>query len=178
MIKLKKTIIVLIVIFLFYIFISNSLIKSLTIPKDALRIRIIPNSNSSFDQNIKSNIKDKLQITMYDLLKNASSSEEASQIIRDNLDLVDNDVKEVLNSNDYNLDYNIVYGYNYFPNKEYKGIKYEEGYYESLLVTLGKGEGDNWWCILYPPLCLIEGDESSDVQYKSIVSEIIEKYMS
>ncbi|MBQ9011225.1 MAG: stage II sporulation protein R, partial [Bacilli bacterium] len=53
----------------------------------------------------------------------------------------------------------------------YKGVKYKEGYYESLLVTLGKGKGDNWWCVLFPPLCLIEADESSDVQYKSFVKE-------
>ena len=67
---------------------------------------------------------------------------------------------------------------NYFPSKEYKGVKYEEGYYESLVITLGKGEGDNWWCVLFPPLCLIEGEEDTEVEYKSIVMEILDKYLS
>ena len=159
-------------------YISNSVVRGLSIPEDALRIRIIPNSNSEFDQGIKRSVRDRLEISMYDLLKNAKSSEEASEIIKKNLNLVDNDVKKVLDDNNYDLGYKINYGYNYFPEKEYKGIKYEEGYYESLLVTLGKGEGDNWWCVLFPPLCLIEGDENSEVEYKSIVEEILKKYLS
>ena len=175
---MKKCIILIMVICSFYIFISNSLAKTLTIPNDALRIRIIPNSNSDYDQFIKGKVRDKLEITMYDLLKDARSSEEARNIIVDNLELVDKDVKKVLNSENYKLGYDIKYGYNYFPSKEYRGIKYEEGYYESLLVTLGKGEGDNWWCVLFPPLCLIEADESDDVQYKSLVKEILQKYLS
>ena len=175
---MKRCVILLMVIFLFYVFISNSLAKEIVIPNDALRIRIIPNSNSEYDQLIKGKVRDSLEITMYDLLKGAKSGEEARNIIVDNLDLVDKDVKKVLNGEGYNLGYKVNYGYNYFPEKEYKGIKYGEGYYESLLVTLGKGEGDNWWCVLFPPLCLIEGEESSDVEYKSIVSEILQKYLS
>ena len=175
---MKKCIILIMVICSFYIFISNSLAKTLTIPNDALRIRIIPNSNSDYDQFIKGKVKDKLEVTMYDLLKDARSSEEARNIIVDNLELVDKDVKKVLNSENYKLGYDIKYGYNYFPSKEYRGIKYEEGYYESLLVTLGKGEGDNWWCVLFPPLCLIEADESDEVEYKSLVKELLQKYLS
>ena len=166
------------VIFVFYMFVSKSVVKGLTIPDDALRIRIIPNSNSEFDQSVKRSVRDKLEITMYDLLKDAKSSEDARKIIKNNLDLVDKDVKKVLNDNNYDLGYNVNFGYNYFPEKEYKGVKYEEGYYESLLVTLGEGKGDNWWCVLFPPLCLIEGEENSKVEYKSMVEEILKKYLS
>lgn len=175
---MKKSIGLLMVISVFYMFVSKSVVKGLTIPDDALRIRIIPNSNSVFDQNIKKSVKDKLKITMFDLLKDAENSEEASNIIKSNLKLVDNDVKKVLDENNYDLGYKINYGYNYFPEKEYKGVKYKEGYYESLLVTLGKGEGDNWWCVLFPPLCLLEGEEGDDVEYKSIVEEVLKKYLS
>ena len=66
-----------------------------------------------------------------------------------------------------------------FPEKEYKGVVYDEGYYESLLVTLGEGKGDNFWCVLFPPLCLMEAEETDDtteVEYKSFIKEIIEKY--
>ena len=175
---MKKSIGLLMVISVFYMFVSKSVVKGLTIPDDALRIRIIPNSNSVFDQNIKKSVKDKLKITMFDLLKDAENSEEASNIIKSNLKLVDNDVKKVLDENNYDLGYKINYGYNYFPEKEYKGVKYKEGYYESLLVTLGKGEGDNWWCVLFPPPCLLEGEEGDDVEYKSIVEEVLKKYLS
>lgn len=173
---MKKTFVLIIFIFVFYVFISDVLAKNITIPNDAIRIRIIPNSNSSFDQDIKLKVKDKLEITMYDLLKDAESSEEAKEIIQNNLELVDKDVKKILSDENYDKGYTINFGKNYFPEKEYKGVKYEEGYYESLLITFGKGEGDNWWCVLFPPLCLIEGEEDTEVEYKSIVMEILNKY--
>ena len=70
------------------------------------------------------------------------------------------------------------YGINYFPEKKYKGVIYEEGYYESLVITLGKGNGENWWCVLFPPLCLMEGEDNNtdEVEYKSFVKEMIDKY--
>lgn len=175
---MKKTIILLLFIGVFYVLVSDVLAKKLTIPDDAIRIRIIPNSNSEFDQKIKLKVKDKIEITMYDLLKDAKSSDEAFNIIKNNLELVDKDVKKILSEENYNKGYKIHFGKNYFPSKDYKGIRYEEGYYESLLITLGKGEGDNWWCVLFPPLCLIEGEEDTDVEYKSIVMEILDKYLS
>ena len=175
---MKKTIILILLIGIFYVFISDALAKNLMIPENAIRIRIIPNSNSAFDQDVKGKVKDKLEITMYDLLKDAESSEEAKEIIKNNLELVDKDVKNILSDENYNKGYKINFGMNYFPSKEYKGVKYEEGYYESLVITLGKGEGDNWWCVLFPPLCLIEGEEDTEVEYKSIVMEILDKYLS
>lgn len=175
---MKKVIILILLIGVFYIFVSDVLAKKLMIPDDAIRIRIIPNSNSAFDQNVKLKIKDKLEITMFDLLKEAKSSEEAEKIIKNNLELVDKDVKKILSEENYNKGYTINFGMNYFPEKDYKGIKYEEGYYESLLITLGEGKGDNWWCVLFPPLCLIEGEENTEVEYKSIVMEILDKYLS
>lgn len=175
--NVRKSITLLMVIVIFYMFLSCFISKKIEIPTDALRIRIIPNSNSSYDQFVKGKVRDKLEITLYDLLKNASSSEEARKIIVNNLDLIDKDVSSILAFEDYDLGYEVKYGYNYFPEKEYKGIRYEEGYYESLLVTLGKGEGDNWWCVMFPPLCLIEADENTEVEYRSMVKELLEKYL-
>ena len=174
---MKKTIILILFIGVFYVFISDVLAKNLMIPNDAIRIRIIPNSNSAFDQDIKLKVKDKLEITMYDLLKGAESSEEAKTIIENNLELVDKDVKNILSEENYNKGYKINFGMNYFPSKEYKGVKYEEGYYESLVITLGEGKGDNWWCVLFPPLCLLEAEESTEVEYTSFVKELLDKYL-
>ena len=170
----KKSFILILIICLFYVFISDKMVDSLKIPDDAIRIRVIPNSNLEYDQMIKGKVRDALEVTMYDLLCDAESSGEAYEIIKNNLSLVDKDVANILKDTDYGYDVNL--GLNYFPEKEYKGVKYAEGYYNSLLVTLGKGEGDNWWCVLFPPLCLIEGD-SSEVEYKSLIKEILEKYL-
>lgn len=174
---MKKIIITLICISVFYFLVSDVMAKNLEIPDDAIRIRVVPNSNSDEDQAVKGKVREELQVTMYDLLKDAKNSDDAKQIVEENLDAVSKDVGSVLEKAKYNKDFKVNFGYNYFPEKEYKGVKYDEGYYQSLLVTLGEGKGDNWWCVLFPPLCLIEADESTDVEYKSIVKELIDKYL-
>ena len=93
-----------------------------------------------------------------------------------NIDTFTKDIKLVLDDNNYALPFDINYGLNYFPKKEYKGTIYNEGYYESLVVTLGSGLGDNWWCVLFPPLCLIEASDSSNIEYTTLVSEVLNKY--
>ena len=75
-----------------------------------------------------------------------------------------------------NDEYKLIVDDNYFPKKVYKGVEYKEGLYESLVVTLGKGEGNNWWCVLFPPICMIEAEESSDIEYTTMVKEVINKY--
>jgi len=174
---MKKTIILLLFIFGFYFIISDVMAKNIEIPDDAIRIRVVPNSNSDYDQEIKGKVRDELQTSMYDLLKNTKSSDDARKVIEENLDSIKNNVENVLEREKYDKNYDVNFGMNYFPEKEYKGVKYEEGYYESLLVTLGEGKGDNWWCVLFPPLCLIEAEENTDVEYKSIVKEILDKYL-
>lgn len=170
---MKKYILLGLVMLIFYIGMSYAMEKTLIIPDDSLRIRVIPNSNSEYDQNVKKKVKNQVQITMYNLLKDSKSVEEAREIVKNNLDKVDSEVKKILLTEDYKDNYDINYGYNYFPEKTYKGVTYNEGYYESLVVKLGKGEGDNWWCVLYPPLCLIEEDNT---EYKSLIKEILNKY--
>ena len=84
---------------------------------------------------------------------------------------VDNILKE------YNVLYDINYGDNYFPEKEYKGVEYEAGTYESLVITLGSGKGHNWWCVMFPPLCLIDEKENLDnAEYTFYAQKLINKF--
>lgn len=175
--NMKKIIILIIFIIAFYVISPKIVEGAIKIPEDSIRIRIVPNSNSKEDQKIKRKVKKGIQNTMYNLLKETKDSDNAEKIIKSNLPKIDNEVNEILKRQNYNLDYNIKYGYNYFPEKNYKGIKYEEGYYKSLLITLGEGKGDNWWCVLFPPLCLIEAEENTQVEYKSLVQEILKNYI-
>ena len=174
---MKKTLLLLMFIIITYEFISNSIYKSNLIPDEAIRLRVIANSNSQYDQNMKIKVRNELQQEVFNLLKDTKGIDEARSIITNNLDSIDNNIYKTLQNNNYNMDYNVNFWFNYFPSKEYKGITYDEGMYESLYVTLGKGEGDNWWCVLFPPLCLIEAEESDEIEYKSFVQELIEKYL-
>lgn len=166
-----------ILVFICYFLLSNVVAKNTIIPDDAIRVRVIANSNSDYDQEMKKKVKDKVQIDMYNLLKNTNGSNNAKKIINSNLNLVSSDIKEVLDNNNYNLKYDVNYGKNYFPEKKYRGVTYKEGYYDSLVVTLGEGKGDNWWCVLFPPLCLLEADDSHDVKYTTAVNEMVDKYL-
>ena len=155
------------------LFMFNNKTKANIIPDEAIRLRVIANSNSEEDQNIKLEVRDKIQKKLYNLLKDVKGIEKARKIINDNLDDINKEVNETLNSDDYNINF----GLNYFPKKKYKGVIYNEGYYESLVITLGSGEGNNWWCVLFPPFCLIEAEESNEVEYKFFIQELIEKYL-
>ena len=138
------------------------------IPSDSIRVRIIANSNNIEDLYKKKKIKEEIKKDLYDLVKNVSNSEDASKSIENNLDKINNLVSSKTN------DFNITYGMNYFPKKTYKGVLYNAGNYNSLVITLGKGLGENWWCVLYPPLCMIDENETtSDVEYRSFVLDML-----
>lgn len=172
---MKKTIILILSIIAIYIFIGYKF-SDIEIPEEALRIRILANSNSDYDQSVKNNVKEEIQDYVYNLLKDTKDINEARKIINSNLNSISLLTSKNLESQNYNLPFKINFGLNYFPKKEYKGITYKAGYYESLLITLGEGKGDNWWCVLFPPLCLLEAEESTNVEYTTVVSEILKKY--
>lgn len=173
---MKQTIFLFLGIILTYIIIGNGINNSNLIPDEAIRIRVIANSNSDYDQKIKYNVKDSIEKDIYDMLSNAKNIDTARYILKQNLSNIENTISNALNEQNYNLPFDVNFGLNYFPKKEFKGVTYNEGYYESLVVTLGNGEGDNWWCVLFPPLCLIEAEDSSDVEYTTMVKTIIDKY--
>lgn len=173
---MKKILIILGIIFMYMMMQSKT--SASIIPEEAIRFRVIPNSNSEEDQAIKIKVRDSLQLELYHLLKDTKGIEDAREKIGQELDQLNQKVQNILASESYNKGYQIAFGRNYFPEKTYKGIVYDAGYYESLVVTLGAGEGDNWWCVLFPPLCLLEADESEEeVEYKFFVQELIDKYL-
>ena len=177
---MKKIIIVILaMISLIYVY-SNSSKKEIIIPKEAIRFRVIANSNTVYDQNIKIRLKNVIQNNIFELTNDVKTIEEERKIIKENMQNIDSLVKKTLKDLKYDKDYTIKYGLNYFPKKEYKGITYKEGNYESLVITLGNGDGDNWWCVLFPPLCLVESDESNikDGEYTFFIKELLEKYAS
>lgn len=175
---MKKFIIILLACLSLYVFFSKTNSKEdIRIPDSAIRFRVLANSNSPRDQKIKQDVRDKMQKELYTLLENTKSTKEARNLIQGNMDNFNKILQKEMADKEYS--YTIDYGMHEFPEKTYKGITYESGEYESLLVTLGEGKGDNWWCVLFPPLCLLEAEETTntnEVEYKSFIKELIEKY--
>lgn len=173
---MKNTIFLFFGIISIYIIVGNVFATNNIIPDDAIRIRVIANSNSKQDQEIKYKVKEKVEYDMYNLLKNTFDLEEAREKIKNNLSNIEEGVDILLKNEKYILPFDVNFGLNYFPEKEYKGVKYKEGYYESVVITLGEGLGNNWWCVLFPPLCMIEAEESTEVEYTTMVKTLIDKY--
>ena len=173
---MTKTIVIVLLIIITYMVIGNVFTNKIVIPKEAIRVRVVANSNSNYDQTIKLKVKELLKNKLKDLVSDTDNINTFRKKITNNLSIFSNEIKNILDENNYNLPLNIKYGLNYFPEKIFKGVTYNEGYYESLVVTLGDGLGENWWCVLFPPLCLIEATEGDSIEYTTLVNEILNKY--
>lgn len=156
---------------------SNS-VEEIIIPNESIRIRVIAPSDSIEDQKLKKNVKNSIQSELEDMLSGVETISDAREVLNSNLENVKYTVKTELIRNNSSTKFDVNYGLNYFPEKKYKGITYSDGYYESLVITLGEGQGKNWWCVLFPPLCLMNDDEENmeEVEYKSFVKEMLDKY--
>lgn len=167
---------ILVIIALILIILINYKESDVIIPKEAIRFRIIANSNSLEDQVLKSNLEKSIEKYLFELTKNSSTSDQARSILLKNQVNLNEYIKNYLKTKKSNESFKITIGKNYFPQKVYKNIKYDAGYYDSIVVTLGRGEGLNWWCVIYPPLCLIDQEQSGNIKYTTIVQELLNKY--
>lgn len=143
---------------------------------DMIRFRIISNSNSAKDIIIKQQVSDKVSKILFD---KGNTREDVRNNIIENINLIEVETNKVFNENNYSKKFNINYGYNYFPEKEFDGKRLKEGIYESLVLTIGEGKGDNYWCILYPPLCMIDNTKEvkNKIEYKFKIIEYIKKLL-
>ena len=125
--------------------------EQIIIPKESIRFRVIANSNSKEDQLLKKEIVKNLNNEIINIQNNNSITETRSYI-KANTKRIEDIVSTTLKNNNSQKSFSINYGDNYFPQKIYKNVVYEEGEYESLVITLGEGSGKNFWCVLFPPL--------------------------
>ena len=161
-----------IVIIVAIIVCTLSLNKNYELNKNnTIRFRVIANSDTLEDQEIKKEILKNVSGVINESQK-STSLEETRTYINNKLPEFNEVVEKTLLENNDKREFKINYGLNYFPKKELNNEEYPEGMYESLVITLGKGQGDNFWCILFPPLCMIE--ENKDYEYKSFFKEIFD----
>ncbi len=159
------------ILFLFFLIYGLTNKDEILIPDYAIRFRVIANSNTLEDQAIKYQVKDKIESELNSLMKNVKTKDEANKVIEENMKWIRSQVDHFTEKN------NVSFGKNYFPEKEYKGVVYPSGEYDSLVITLGKGQGENWWCVMFPPLCLLEAkDDVENVEYKVFIQEVLKKY--
>ena len=122
--------------------------------EDTLRLHILANSDSEEDQNLKIEIRDLLLGKYADVLKSYSSVNEAIEESKNLLSEIENDVSEWLRARGYDYTAKITITKEWYDTRNYESYTLPRGIYNSLRVIIGEGEGKNWWCVMYPPLCL------------------------
>ncbi len=126
------------------------------ISKSVFRLHVIANSDSDEDQHLKLIVRDNLIQYMNSLTTNIYSKEEAIKIAQEHKQDFYKIAINTIRENGYNYDVNIDIGNSYFPTKHYGDISLPAGYYDALKVEIGEAKGQNWWCVMFPPLCFVD----------------------
>ena len=155
---LKRFIIVLFLLTLFVFVSAISYVSAVSnnIANSVFRLHVIANSDSKEDQNLKYIVRDKLIEYMNNIAKDCSSKEEVISIAEDNISNFENIARKTIEENGYNYNVTVEIGNFDFPTKSYGDITLPAGSYDSLRVKIGKAEGQNWWCVMFPPLCFVD----------------------
>ncbi len=143
---------------------------------DYLRIHVRANSNSAEDQQVKYEVKDEVVKFITPYVSECVTKEAAIEVMRGILPQIEEVCVKALNERGYFYGANAEIREEKFPTRVYGDLTLEEGVYDALIVELGTGAGDNWWCVIYPPLCFTSA--SGDVQYRSVIYDIINKFFS
>lgn len=138
-----------------------------------LRIHIRANSNSIEDQNVKYKVKDQIVEALIPVLSNVESFEEAKEVVAQNFDMIESVADNVLQEEGFSYKSKAKLNNEYFPTRVYENLTLEEGYYDALILELGSGTGDNWWCIVFPAFCFTKTQNSDNIVYISLIWEII-----
>lgn len=166
--KIAKIIVLVLTIFIPYFFVGCDS------DSQVVRIHIRANSNSESDQRIKLSVRDKVVDFIGDIISDCDTSTQVLNVLESNLKGIENIANDVLKENGYTYSSSASIDYEYFPSRDYDGVTFPSDYYNALIVKLGSGTGDNWWCVAYPPLCFVgENTGSNDIKYKSKLLELL-----
>ncbi len=144
---------------------------------NVVRIHIRANSNSVSDQNIKLVVRDGVIDYITPLIANCNNGADVKNTLGDNLTEIADIANNILLTNGYSYKSCVQINNEYFPSRKYNDKVFKADYYDALIVSLGEGCGDNWWCVAYPPLCFIGEDVGdNNVRYKSKIIELINKF--
>lgn len=150
-----------------------------TISADSyFRIHIRANSNLSIDQNVKYLVKDKVVMFLTEQIEQCKSKEDVIlkvEGLKSNIKAI---CETELKNNGFNYSANVLVRNEYFPTRAYGEYVLDADFYDALIIELGEAKGDNWWCVVYPPLCFLNGKEidTDKIKYKSYIYELINKF--
>ncbi len=143
--------------------------------QDYLRIHIRADSNEEGAQAVKYLVRDRVVEYLTPIVANSETKDEAMENVRASLSEITNVAKITLQRNGFAYGAKASIRKETFPTRVYNGYTLPQGEYTALIIELGSGKGDNWWCVVYPPLCFAS-PSGKNVVYKSKIAEIIERW--
>ncbi len=141
------------------------------IPQESIRLRILANSDSIQDQWVKREVRDAIVAQMNLWVKDIRSYDEAKQVVAKKLPELQKLVDKTLKDRGFTYTAVVDFGEVPFPTKLYGSYVYPAGNYEALRVRIGEAKGQNWWCVLFPPLCFIDMSNGDAVQAAELDQE-------
>lgn len=162
---------ILLIFFIYYSAKSYSDIMFDNISNSFVRFHVIANSNSTDDQIIKYKIRDEIMNYISPFLKKAHDKEEAIQILNVHLDELKDISESLIREENFCYHADISVGKSYFPTRDYESFILPEGYYDSLVIELGEAKGQNWWCVMFPSICI---PQSNDINLIDNTMSILE----
>ena len=167
--------------FFLFVIIIATVVFATTYPVSApkaeneyLRIHVRANSNSQIDQAVKYKVKDEVVALISERITECTDKAAAERVIASLIPEIEEVSDMVLRANGFDYGARASVRAEEFPTRVYGEYTLEAGLYDALIVELGSGTGDNWWCVIYPPLCFTSANQ--DVEYRSIIYDIIEKF--
>ncbi len=150
------------VIFIFTTIISYSTGIGEDLSQNILRLHILANSDSAVDQKLKLAVRDRILYESRKLFTDSSSLEESKAILSDKKNVLIEAAEDEIQKRGFSYSVKINTGEYYFPMKTYEKYSLPSGKYEAVRVEIGKAAGQNWWCVMFPPLCFV--DAASDTK--------------
>jgi len=127
------------------------------IARQVLRLHVVANSDEIYCQQLKYAVRDRIVAETASLFENSQSPDETKQIAADNIELFQSIAQSEVDLQGFDYEVDVSIGLHTFPATVYGDILLPAGRYDALKITIGNGGGENWWCVLFPPLCFVDG---------------------
>lgn len=130
-----------------------------TLENSVLRLHVIANSNSPEDQNLKLAVKDEIVALLQQEFIGLEDASSARQLAEQDIPVLEAAARAKITALGYDYPVQVTVGEYDFPDKSYGNLVFPAGKYQAVRVIIGEGQGKNWWCVLFPPLCLVSSAE-------------------
>ncbi len=136
-----------------------------------IRLHVLANSDSFEDQQLKYKVRNKIITTFNEEFEDIRSKSESSNIIIKKINQIRCEAEGIVKEEGYDYNVDVYYGNYKFPRKMYEEIVLPEGYYDAVRIEIGKAEGNNWWCVMFPPLCFVEFGQNQEEPVFNVETE-------